>query len=318
MHKLTNFSYSYPFLIRVLSSFSRKIIFLVFFTFLIAGSIAAQQKVLTLEKAVAVTADRLSEQIPGKSIIAILGFSSPAAELSAYVLDELTARFIRIEGITVVDRTNLEVLQQEMDFQLSGEVSDETMQAIGKKLGVQTIVSGSLTSLGKVYRLTLRAIKVETAAVQGLERETVQSDDTLLALLRAKQPVSANGDFTTGRRVGAGFGNLALGLGSFTMGDWVGGTIVAGGYAAAAGLMLWDIYGLEYEDKMAGVPGGIGIGVAAATVVFGFIRPFFFHKSGQSSQAAAFGNSPLNGMDIVLVSDINGDFAAQFSYTLHF
>jgi hypothetical protein len=133
-----------------------------------------------------------------------------------------------------------------------------------------------------------------------------------------KAAVQPGGDFTTGRRVGAGFGNLALGLGSFTMGDWVGGTIVAGGYAAAAGLMLWDIYGLKYEDKLAGFPGGIGIGVAAASAFFGFVRPFFFHKPDQSSQAAAFNNTPLSGMDIVLVPGINGNLATQFSYTLHF
>jgi TolB-like protein len=130
-----------------------------------------------------------------------------------------------------------------------------------------------------------------------------------------KAAVQTDGDFTTGRRIVSGFGNLALGAGSFTMGDWAGGAIVAGGYAAAAGLMLWDIFGLEYEDKLAGVPGGIGIGVAAASAVFGFVRPFFFHRSGQT---AILNNSPVDGLDIVLVPDTNGNLAAQLSYTLHF
>jgi hypothetical protein len=88
--------------------------------------------------------------------------------------------------------------------------------------------------------------------------------------------------FSTGRKVGAGFLNLLLGTGSFTMRDGWGGALIAGGYALAAGLIIWDITGFAYEDDMAGVPGAIGIGVAGLTAAGGFIRPFVYARNVDS------------------------------------
>jgi hypothetical protein len=69
-----------------------------------------------------------------------------------------------------------------MDFQLSGEVSDETAQSIGKKLGAQTIMSGSITAIGNTYRLRIRAISVETAEILGMQNVDVAQDSRIAAL----------------------------------------------------------------------------------------------------------------------------------------
>ncbi|MDR2718338.1 MAG: CIA30 family protein [Treponema sp.] len=69
-----------------------------------------------------------------------------------------------------------------MDFQLSGEVSDETVQSIGKKLGAQTIISGAITAIGNAYRLRIRAISVETAQILGMQNVDVAQDSRLAAL----------------------------------------------------------------------------------------------------------------------------------------
>jgi hypothetical protein len=53
-----------------------------------------------------------------------------------------------------------------MSLQLSGDVSDESAQAIGKMLGAQSIVSGTLTNMGNFHRFRIRVINVETAAIQ--------------------------------------------------------------------------------------------------------------------------------------------------------
>lgn len=69
-----------------------------------------------------------------------------------------------------------------MVFQLSGEVSDETAQSIGKKLGAQTIVSGSVEPMGDILRLRIRAIAVESAAIQGIYTANIQKDRFLTSL----------------------------------------------------------------------------------------------------------------------------------------
>jgi hypothetical protein len=184
------------------------------------------------------------------------------------------------------------------------------VQAIGRSVNYKNLNDG-LTAIQKLAEELTGKPLDQLAEQPPLDQLAEQ-----LAMEAAK--ASQTGDFSTGRRIGAGFGNLALGLGSFTMGDWKGGAIVAGGYAAAAGLILWDIFGLTYEDNLAGIPGSIGIGVAAATAVFGFIRPFFFHRT---NPAVVFGNrplSPLEGFDIGLVPAAGDTLAVRFSYGLHF
>jgi len=114
--------------------------------------------------------------------LVVLNFKSSSPQLSEYIMEELTVHFVNSGFFTVVDRSNLELLQQEMAFQLSGEVSDETAQSIGKKLGAQTIISGSVEPMGDVFRLRIRAIAVESAAIQGIYTANIQKDRFLTNL----------------------------------------------------------------------------------------------------------------------------------------
>jgi hypothetical protein len=121
-------------------------------------------------------------------------------------------------------------------------------------------------------------------------------------------------DFTTGRRVGAGFLNLALGIGSFTMGDWAGGLTLAAGYAAAGALIAVELAALEYDDAAAGVLGPIGVGVAGVTAAYGFIRPFFYHK--KSTRTALI--DIFDRVIIAIIPDTTGIKAVGLSYTYHY
>jgi hypothetical protein len=114
--------------------------------------------------------------------VVVLNFTSNSAALTDYIIEELTGFIVNDGSLTVVDRRNLEIIRQELEFQLSGEVSDETAQSIGQKLGAQTIISGSITAIGATYRLRIRAIAVETAAIQGMHNVTVAQDSTIAAL----------------------------------------------------------------------------------------------------------------------------------------
>jgi hypothetical protein len=131
-----------------------------------------------------------------------------------------------------------------------------------------------------------------------------------------RRPARAASDeeFSTGRRVGAVFMNPLLGLGSYTMGDWLGGALISGGYLVAGGLILWEFYGFEYDDDYVGIPGVAGIGLAAATTVFGILRPIFYHRSGSNRRAAA----ALNGAHIAVIPDAEGIQAVRLSYSIQF
>jgi hypothetical protein len=109
----------------------------------------------------------------------VVNFDSPSARFSDYVLDELQGTLTNNRKLIVVDRSQLDLLKNEMDFQVSGDVSDETIVSLGKWLGVQTIVSGGLSDMGgRNYRLRFNAIDVESAVRKASPAVTVRQDST--------------------------------------------------------------------------------------------------------------------------------------------
>jgi hypothetical protein len=97
-------------------------------------------------------------------------------------MEELSALLVNNRSLVVVERNQLNIIRQEEDLQMSGEVSDETAQRIGHKLGAQTIISGSFVQIGSQYRMRIRAISVETAQVQAITTILVKRDKTLRGL----------------------------------------------------------------------------------------------------------------------------------------
>jgi TolB-like protein len=145
-------------------------------------AICSAQDFMTLDAAIDKATGYLFERIPSGSKVVVFNFNASQPELSNYVIDELTARIVNNAALTVVDRQNLALLQKELNFQLSGEVSDETAVSVGKKLGAQSIISGSISPLGDIYRLHIRAIEVETAKIQGMQNINIMQDPILAAL----------------------------------------------------------------------------------------------------------------------------------------
>ena len=138
---------------------------------------------MTLDQAVREAADRIDERIEAGSKIALLNFTSSSDQFSAYVLDELTANLVDSGKLTIIDRQEIDLIRGEMNFQMSGEVSDDSMQALGQLLGAQSIVSGSLTSIGSEYRIVIRVLNVQTAAVAVQYRADIANDSRVQALL---------------------------------------------------------------------------------------------------------------------------------------
>jgi TolB-like protein len=269
------------------------------------------QTALTLDQALKNHGNALVDRLPQGSVVAILNANSSNMNLSDYIIDELSS-YITTDGrLVVVDRQNIQVLQSELQFQMSGDVSDETAQRIGQMIGAQIIISGSLSQIGSAYRLSIRAIEVETARVMLQPPAlTVQADARLAGLLNVKYD-----EFTVGRRVGASFLNLAAGLGSYTMGDWGGGLLVTAAMGAAAGLLAWEL-SLDYDDSFVGIPGTVALGVAGAGVVFGILRPLFDHKRTSHGLAAAVPLWP--SVVVVPAGDNSGIGSVQFLYTWQF
>ena len=118
-----------------------------------------------LDSAIRAATDNLNERVQHGQVIAIISITSSHITLSEYIFSELNSYIISDNLFYLVDRHQLDAIRMEQNFQLSGEVSDESAQSIGRILGAQTIITGAINQLGDMWRMQLRALEVQSARV---------------------------------------------------------------------------------------------------------------------------------------------------------
>ena len=217
-----------------------------------------------LQKALKETADQFSSSLKERSVVAIIGIYSQSSELSDFMMDELTLQFVRLRRITIADRANLEAIKKEMNFQLSGEVGDESIQQLGAKIGAETVIQGGLKQLGKSssYILTIRALNVKTAAITDMYRVNVVLDDIERSMLGEKVvfKTSKKSNAVVGIRnrksqmsvTSIGLQNLVFGLGSYRAGHYGDGALLTISHA------IWWIF----------MPTGVSLILAAGDMFY--------------------------------------------------
>jgi hypothetical protein len=124
--------------------------------------------------------------------VAVLGFEAPSEKAGDYLAEELWEGLQDAGRFVLVDRRNLDKVEAEMVYQVSGAVSDESGRSIGQQVGAGILVYGRLSplgagsesggSLGREYRLTVYATDVEKAT-SGVRTAAVRPDSRLNGLL---------------------------------------------------------------------------------------------------------------------------------------
>jgi TolB-like protein len=127
----------------------------------------------------------LIDRVPAKSKIAVF-IKAEDKTLSNYINDGISEGLVNSGKFTVVDRHNLALLQAELDFQYSGEVNEASAVSVGKRIGVESIITGSVEDFGGLYRLQIRSLKVETAAIQAMQHYLIR-DTIFLGRLTGKE-----------------------------------------------------------------------------------------------------------------------------------
>ena len=128
---------------------------------------AFAQVPISLEQALDNCAASLKNQLPRGGRAAVLKIEARSDAFSEYVTDSLSAKLVAQNHLTVVERgRTLRALEAEQSYQMSGKVSDETVAFMGKQLGAELIITGSITLRGDLYALNIRVVHVETARIQ--------------------------------------------------------------------------------------------------------------------------------------------------------
>jgi len=192
---------------------------------------------IDLDTAIRQASDYLNNNVPRGSMIVILNIQSVSEALSDYVIDGLIANTVNDRVFTAVDRQQLDLIRAEQDFQLSGSVDENLAVSIGKLLGAQTIVSGRIRKLGDHYRMTVRALDVKTAEVQGQYNRNNITGKTITDLMEkggdgkeiknslAAVKAANEGDFITmnsGKRYVLTYDEIDIAKGDFNFNDLSG------------------------------------------------------------------------------------------------
>jgi hypothetical protein len=293
----------------------KKIIFVMFVLCFSLFSLSAE-KVYNLDQAIQTVAKELSSKLPAGTKVVIVNIKAAKPEAGEYIADQLTYELLQAGKLVVVDRQNLGAIRTELSLQTSGDVSDESAQKLGALLGAETLVSGSFEQLSDKYRLTTKAVKVETSEIQYLSAKQVFSNSQTDAVFGKKTgtaaTVSAVGsavwsvaDFT-GRLICSSI-NPAFGIGSFIQGDSSGGSTVVFWEVAGTGLAVWggyDINAGKKDGQLLVAAGGICF---TGAIIYSWIRPWTYNRAPKVAEA----------LDNVQIS-YTGDNTLSAGYTVRY
>ncbi|MDR1901525.1 MAG: CsgG/HfaB family protein [Treponema sp.] len=118
----------------------------------------------TVEGSLLRASSKIMEKFAPGARIAIVYVTSKDTDTTEFIANEL--EFIMVEqGLTLIDRSQLDRIRREQNFQMSGEVDDAKAVSVGKIAGADIIITGAVTGTGDLRRLRLRALDTQTGQV---------------------------------------------------------------------------------------------------------------------------------------------------------
>lgn len=134
----------------------------------------------------------LSQQIANKmsakqkTTIAVVEFTDlqgNVTDLGRFLAEELVTRLGDLEKFKVIERQLLTKIIAEQKLSLTGVVDPASAKQLGKILGVDAIVSGTVTNLAQSVRVNARLISTETGEVFATAAADIFKDESVTGLL---------------------------------------------------------------------------------------------------------------------------------------
>jgi hypothetical protein len=136
------------------------------------------------DQAAAAPPARKRLDIAGKRL-AVMGLTSATKNVDQEALDGtatfLENAFANVGSVSIVDRSDIDKVMRELEFQASGALADEgSAVKAGKLSGAEIIATGTISLVGKKYYLNAKLISVETGEVLGSSIASADSPDGFL------------------------------------------------------------------------------------------------------------------------------------------
>lgn len=153
-----------------------------------AVSVAQAMPEKTLDRAIDVLVQQIVSSLPAekKPLTAVLDFNDLSGNVSAFgrlVGEELVTKLFQTKRVRVVERGLLEKALNELKFNLSEVVDPARAKQLGKQVGADAIVTGTITDLGSSVKINARLIEVEKGDVLAAAGAEVTKDQVVSRLM---------------------------------------------------------------------------------------------------------------------------------------
>lgn len=95
---------------------------------------------------------------------------------AATLTDRLRSEMVDLGHFRVVERGQMEMVLEEQGFQQTGCTSAECAVEIGKLLGVEKMVAGSIGKIGALYTVDVRMFDVTTGSIEKVSKRDHRGD----------------------------------------------------------------------------------------------------------------------------------------------
>lgn len=174
----------------------RKIIFclMLFFTSI---CFAQNSGSVDLDMAISNSVRELKSTLPAASVVAVYNFDSPSDELSNYIENAMIQNISNNTSMRIVERDNQNALliDQQIVYSSSGNISDNTVYKNAKRLGAQFIIYGSFEQYGSLLQLTVRVTNVETGEIPVVSFYFIQKTKKIENLLGSSLVLESSSDY---------------------------------------------------------------------------------------------------------------------------
>lgn len=141
------------------------------------------------EKEIKSISSTLAENIAkaGKRMIAVVDFTDlqgNVTELGRFLAEEFSVAFAAAgKGFEVVDRTHLKSILAEHKLSATGIIDPQTARKLGQIVGVDALITGTITPFGDSIRLSVKILDTATAKVIGASSGDIAKTKAIEELL---------------------------------------------------------------------------------------------------------------------------------------
>ncbi len=134
-------------------------------------------------------ASQIAQQISssGRKSVAVIDFTNldgQPTKLGRFLAEEFSVALLSdAKSFGVVDRTHFDLLLQEHNLSSTGLIDANTARKLGKIVGVEALVTGTLTPFQEHVRLSIEVLDTETARMVGAASEDIPKTTTITNLL---------------------------------------------------------------------------------------------------------------------------------------